>query len=106
MAIDLELLSYEDLLELKLIIEKRLKYLNSIGSAVKKMHFEQGDEVYFAHPRLGRQKCTLLKFNEKTFTVITSTGQRWDVSPHLLRKVVHSGSKQKAGTVVTLRKKK
>ncbi len=105
MPIDLESLSYDELLELQFIIDKRLKYLDSIGGVAKSLHFEQGDEVYFARPGLGRQKGILLKFKEKTATVITQSGQRWDVSPHLLRKVVHSGGKQKTGKIITLRKK-
>lgn len=106
MPIDIESLSYDELIELQHFITKRLKHLDSISGTAKNLQFEQGDEVNFVHPTLGRQKATLLKFNKKTVSVITQSGQRWDVSPHLLKKVVLSKIEQKTGKVTILRKKK
>ena len=33
----------------------------------------------------------LTRYNRKTVTVISDTGQRWNVSPRLLRRVVEAG---------------
>ena len=88
MTIDIESLSYEELLELKHIIVERIKHLNSIRPQNQIMQFRPGDEVNFAHQRQGRQTGTLLEIDERTATVITKSGQKWKVSPHLLRKVI------------------
>ena len=93
MSIDINLLSYEELLELQHIITQRLKAIDPDKTAKLKWKFNQGDKVSFAHPTLGIQTGTLLAYNEKTVSVITRSGQKWEVSPHLLRKVVH-GDKQ------------
>ena len=89
MSIDIESLSYEELLELQHMITQRLKAIDSGKSAKVRWKFNQGDKVSFSHPTLGLQTGTLLAHHERTATVITHSGQKWDVSPHLLRKVVY-----------------
>jgi len=88
MATDIDSLSYEELLELKHVIEQRLKYLDSLDSSDAHRRFNPGDEVSFGHPTLGRQTGTLIEYKEKTVSILTRSGQKWDVSPHLLRKSV------------------
>lgn len=88
MPIDIESLNYEELLELKHVITERLKHLDSLTPQKRIMQFTPGDEVNFSHRTQGRQTGTLLKFNDTTATVITKSGQKWNVSPHLLKKVV------------------
>ena len=88
MSIDIDSLSYEQLLELHHLISQRLKTLDSLRTPKDSSQFNQGDKVSFAHPTLGIQTGTLLAHNDKTVTIVASTGQKWDVSPHLLRKVV------------------
>lgn len=92
MSIDIEFLSYEELLELQHLITQRLKTIESARSPKKSGKFNQGDRVSFSHPTLGIQTGTLLEYREKTVTVITRSGQKWDVSPHLLRKVISQDS--------------
>ena len=89
MSIDIESLSYEELLELQHMISRRLKAIEPGRSSKINWKFNPGDKVSFSHPTLGLQTGTLLVCNEKTVTVITRSGQKWDVSPHLLRKVVY-----------------
>lgn len=88
MSIDIESLSYEELLELQHKISQRLRTIDSGTTPKDQAKFNQGDTVSFAHPTLGLQTGTLLAHKEKTVTVVTHSGQKWDVSPHLLRKVV------------------
>jgi hypothetical protein len=89
MSIDIESLSYEELLELQHMITRRLKAIEPGRSSKMNWKFNPGDKVSFSHPTLGLQTGTLLAYNEKTVVVITRSGQKWDVSPHLLRKVVY-----------------
>ena len=95
MSIDIESLSYEELLELHHKIGQRLKHLESRGEPLNRAKFNRGDKVSFAHPTLGLQTGTLLAYNEKTVSVVTGSGQKWDVSPHLLRKVVSRDTQTK-----------
>ena len=88
MSIDIESLSYEELLELQHKIRQRIKAIESGGAPKDRSKFNRGDKVSFAHPTLGLQTGTLLAHNKNTVTVVTRSGQQWDVSPHLLRKVV------------------
>ena len=88
MSIDIDSLSYEELLELQHLISQKLKSIESGQPPKQNWKFNQGDKVSFSHPTLGTQTGTLLNYREKTVTVITRNGQKWDVSPHLLRKVI------------------
>lgn len=88
MSIDIDSLSYEELLELQHKINQRLKSIDSGKIPPNRAKFNPGDKVSFAHPTLGVQTGTLLTQNEKTVTVVTQSGQQWEVSSHLLRKVV------------------
>ena len=88
MSIDIDSLSYEELLELHHKISLRLKTIESERPPKDQAKFNPGDKVSFAHPTRGVQTGTLLARNENTVTVVNRSGQQWDVSPHLLRKVV------------------
>jgi len=44
--------------------------------------------------------------NKKTVTVITESGEKWNVSPHLLRKVNSENAKKaEQGKIIELHKK-
>lgn len=45
---------------------------------------------------------SLVKYNKKTVTVITESGQKWNVSPHLLSKVKNCAGKDKNAAHVRL----
>ena len=101
MPVDIDSLTYEELLELKHIISERLKHLDSIKPQSQVLQFKPGDEVNFAHQRQGKQTGTLLDISEKSATVITRSGQKWKVSPHLLRKVIQRKTSTAKTTKIT-----
>ena len=90
MAIDIDGLSFEELLELNQRVVARLKMLESMQVHIEMMSFNIGQRVSFAHQG-GRLTATLLKYNRKTVTVVTDEGQRWNISPHLLSPVKDAG---------------
>ncbi|MGB5455913.1 MAG: hypothetical protein WBO16_19830 [Gammaproteobacteria bacterium] len=107
MPINIDNLSEDELIELNHKIVERLKFLESLHAHNDMMQFSPGEQVSFEPPGRGRQIGTLVKFNKKTVTVITETGQKWNVSPHLLSKVKNVKAKTKAtGQVIDLRGKK
>jgi hypothetical protein len=106
MKIDIDSMSYDEPVELNHKIFERLKFLDSMHRHKEMMQFSPGDQVCFEPPGREKQFGTLVKYNRKTVTVITGSGQKWNVSPHLLNKVknIKSG-KNRQGKVIDLNKK-
>jgi hypothetical protein len=106
MKIDIDSLSYDELVELNHKIVERLKFLDSMQTHKEMMQFSPGDQVYFEAPGREKQFGTLVKYNRKTVTVITETGQKWNVSPHLLSKVRNvKSNKKRQAKIIDLHKK-
>ncbi|MDA2918478.1 hypothetical protein MYX76_03110 [Desulfobacterota bacterium AH_259_B03_O07] len=106
MTIDIDRLSEEELIELNHRIVERLKFLESMHTHNEMMQFSPGEQVSFEPSGRGRQIGTLVKFNKKTVTVITDSGQKWNVSPHLLSKVKNTTKPKSSGKVIHLLGKK
>jgi len=103
MKIDIDSMSYDELIKLNHKIVERLKFLDSMHTHKEMMQFSPGDQVCFEPPGRDKQFGTLVKYNKKTVTVITESGQKWTVSPHLLRKVKNvKRSKTRQGKVIDL----
>jgi hypothetical protein len=100
MNIDIQSLSYDQLLELNHIIIERLKFLDSMNTHQKMIRFLPGDEVSFDSPNQGRQTGRIAKLNKKTVSVITKAGRKWNVSPHLLNKVLKPKLSSKKATKI------
>lgn len=96
MGIDLNDLSYEQLLLLRHKIDSRIKQLEETTETKNYGSFKQGDRVSFYHRAYGRVSGTLVEMREKTVTVVSDTGQAWDISPHLMRKAITGGKTKKA----------
>ncbi len=87
MPINIDNLTEQELSDLNFRIVERLKFLQSMHAHSEMMQFSPGEKVSFEPSGRERQIATLVKFNRKTVTVITESGERWNVSPHLLSKV-------------------
>jgi len=87
MTTDIDTMTVEELVALNHRIVERLKFLESLQTHKDMMAFNIGARVSFESSRGGRQLGTLVKFNRKTVTVMTDSGQRWNISPHLLSPV-------------------
>ena len=106
MKIDIDSLSYDELVALNHKIVERLKFLDQMYAHKEMLQFSPGDQVSFEPPGRNEQFGTLVKYNKKTVTVITESGQNWNVSPHLLRKIKNVKSKKnEKGKVINLPKK-
>ena len=105
MAIDIDDLTYEELIKLNHKIVERLKFLDSMHAHNEMMQFSPGDKVTFEPHNREKQTGTLVKFNKKTVTVLTDDGRQWNVAPHLLSKAKKEKSKtnkSKQGKVINL----
>jgi hypothetical protein len=103
MRFDLEDLTYEQLLELRHKIDTRLEQLQGESAKDAGGVFRPGDRVRFSHPAFGRVEGTLLAVTQRTVTVVGDSGQTWEVSSRLLRKLILGGG-QKGGLVRPLKR--
>jgi ribosomal protein S17 len=108
MAIDIDGLTYEELVKLNHKIVERLKFLDSMHTHNEMMQFSPGDKVTFRPTNRERQTGTLVKYNKKTVTVVTDNGEQWNVAPQLLSKINKEKTKtnkSKQGNVIKLHDK-
>jgi hypothetical protein len=102
--IDIDFLTEAELIDLNHRIVERLRFLHQARAHSRMLEFSVGDRVSFQpegrEPLLG----VLTRYNRQTVTVITEEGQRWNVSPSVLRKVKDVGDLG-GPNVVELRKK-
>ena len=87
MTINIDQLSEQELIDLNHRIVERLRFLESMHTHKEMMQFSPGEQVSFESSGRVRQIGTIIKYNKKTVTIITESGQKWNVSPHLLSKV-------------------
>ena len=104
MTINIDNLTESELIDLNNRIVERLKFLAAMRAHIEMLEFRIGDRVSFQPDGHREVQGILAKYNRKTVTVITDDGQRWNVSPTLLRKIAGE-AKVIEGNVVELRPK-
>ena len=105
MNIDIDQLSEEELIDLNNGIVAWLRFLNQMRAHSQMLDFRIGDRVTF-QPE-GRQPLLgiVTRYNRKSVTVITDSGQHWNVAPGLLRKAnATDGAETNNAKVIQLRK--
>src|SRR5437016_2819983 len=85
--ININSLSEEELVELNHKVVARLRFLREMRSHVQMLDFRIGERVRFQPSGRPEVIGTLTRYNKKTVTVITDSGQHWNVAPSLLYKV-------------------
>jgi hypothetical protein len=105
-AIDIDKLTEPELVDLNNRIVARLRFLQQMRAHASMLEFSLGERVSFqpeGHPVLFG---VITKYNRKSVTVITETGQHWTVAPAFLRKIKPVGEAEpEGGKVVILSKK-
>ena len=105
MKIDIDKLSEEELIDLNHRIVERLRFLSQMRAHSKMLDFRIGDRVTFQPEGRPPVVGMLTRYNKKTVTVITDSGQHWNVAPGLLRKVASPDTSDTgSGKVIQLRK--
>lgn len=86
MKIDIDRLTEEELIDLNNRIVERLRFLHQMRSHAEMLELRIGDRVEFQPD--GREPVVgmLTRYNKKTVTVITDSGQHWNVAPGFLRR--------------------
>jgi hypothetical protein len=85
--IDIDSLSEEELIALNHQVVARLRFLHQMRTHSAMLGFRIGERVSF-HPAGGSAVFGILtRYNKKTVTVVTDSGENWNVAPGLLSKV-------------------
>jgi hypothetical protein len=86
MNLDIDHLPEAELIELHHRIVARLRFLEQMRAHGTMLAFKIGERVTFAPKGQPPLTGMVVKYNQKTVTVVTAEGQRWNVSPSLLSK--------------------
>lgn len=86
MKIDIDKLTEAELIDLNNRIVERLRFLNHMRAHAQMLEFKIGDRVSFQPEGRPIVAGMLTRYNKKTVTVITDSGQRWNIAPGLLRR--------------------
>jgi hypothetical protein len=106
MRIDIDSLTEAELVDLNNRIVERLRFLHQARSHRRMLDFKIGDRVSFQPEGRAMVVGMLTRYNKKSVTVITEAGERWNVAPHLLHRIVESSIPQEANpNIVPIRKK-
>ncbi|HEV8720941.1 MAG TPA: hypothetical protein VGW77_09915 [Candidatus Binatia bacterium] len=92
MNIDIDKLTEEELIDLNNRIVARLRFLNQMRAHSQMLDFRIGDRVTFQPEGRPALFGIITRYNKKTVTVITDSGQHWNVAPSLLRKATSTVS--------------
>lgn len=94
---NIDQLSEDELIELNHKIVARLRFLRQMRSHTQMLDYRIGERVRF-YPA-GQPEVTgiLTRYNKKSVTVITDSGQHWNVHPGLLHKIQSGEAEKSAG---------
>ena len=85
--INIDELNEAELIDLNHRVVERLRFLSQMRAHSQMLDFKIGERVTF-HPDEHPQMFGIVtRYNRKTVTVITDSGQHWNVAPSLLRRV-------------------
>jgi hypothetical protein len=106
MRIDIDTLTEAELIDLNNRIVERLRFLSQMRAHAQMLTFKIGDRVSFQPEGRPVVVGMLTRYNRKTVTVITDSGERWNVAPRLLGRANDSHDAHgPAANVIRLRKK-
>jgi len=81
MRIDIDGLSEVELIDLNHRVVERLKFLNHMRAHAQMLEFRIGERVSFQPEGRPLIVGVLTRYNKKTVTVITESGEHWNVAP-------------------------
>ncbi|MCB1631551.1 MAG: hypothetical protein H7A12_13505 [Pseudomonadales bacterium] len=86
MDIDIDQLTEAQLVDLNNRVIARLRFLQQMKTHHQMLEFSIGDRVAFSPAGRETKVGMLTRYNRKTVTVITETGEQWNVAPAFLRR--------------------
>lgn len=106
MTININNLSEVEIVDLNNRIVERARFLNQGRAHSRMLDFRIGDRISFQPEGRPMLIGVLARYNRKTVTVITEGGERWNVAPGLLHRVLEAnGRGGQNPNVVPIRKR-
>jgi len=105
MKIDIDELTESELIDLNNRIVQRLRFLQQMRAHSAMLEFSVGERVCFRPEGRDVIYGVLTRYNKKTVTVITESGEHWNVSPSALRSARSEAKPVGSSNVVPLSKK-
>jgi hypothetical protein len=105
MKIEIDKLTESELVSLNNRIVERLRFLQQMRAHSSMLEFGIGERVSFQPDGRPAVFGILTRYNKKTVTVITDSGEHWNVAPSVLRKAVPAQTSSGASNVLQLHKK-
>ena len=106
MPIEIDKLTEAELIDLHNRIATRLNFLRDMRAHARMLDFSIGERVMFHPDGYGVLTGVIAKYNRKSVTILTEAGQRWNVSPSLLKRIertVHNPPPKPAPKASTLK---
>ena len=85
-TIDINNLSYDELLQLNRRIIDRLKHMDALNNLMQVHEFQVGEVVHFTDQGGRGIQGVVSRLNKKSVSIVTPTGENWKVSPQFLKK--------------------
>jgi hypothetical protein len=86
MKINIDELSEAELIDLNHRVVERLRFLSQMRAHSQMLDYKIGERVTFHPDGYPPVVGIVTRYNRKTVSVITGSGQRWNVAPRLLRR--------------------
>lgn len=106
MRIEIDNLTEAELIDLNNRIVERLRFMAQARSHSRMLQFKIGDRVSFEPEGHGVVNGVLTRYNKRSVTVISDAGQRWNVAPQLLHRVIEGELRDIPDSNVVAMKKK
>ena len=87
MKIDIDQLNESELIDLNRRIVERLRFLRQMRAHTSMLAFSIGDKVYFEPDNEPPVFGIITRYNKKTVSILAEDGNKWTVSPQLLRRI-------------------
>jgi hypothetical protein len=88
--IEIDKLSENELIDLNRRIVERLRFLDQMKAHSRMLEFRIGERVSFKPDGEETKTGILTRYNKKTVTIITDSGEQWNVAPTFLRRIDES----------------
>ena len=85
-TINIDELSEAELIDLNHRVVERLRFLSQMRAHSQMLDYKIGERVTFHPEGYPPLFGIVARYNRKTVTVITDSGQRWNVAPRVLRR--------------------
>jgi hypothetical protein len=105
MKIDIDKLSESELISLNTRVVERLRFLQQMRAHSAMLEFGIGERVTFQPDGRPAVFGILTRYNKKTVTVITDSGEQWNIAPSVLRKAGPAQTSSGSSNVLQLHKK-